>query len=155
MVVRVLDDVGVEPHLLGLELTENVLVDNIDTCRSELHALKSMGVEIAIDDFGTGYSSLTYLKRVPFNKLKMDRSFICDICTDSEAAAVAAFVIDLAHLLGVTVVAEGVETPGQAALLCAKGCDAAQGYFYCRPLPAEAFVEWLRQYQGSLALTTA
>ena len=155
LVVRVLDDVGVEPHRLGLELTENVLVDNIDACRSELHALRSMGIEIAIDDFGTGYSSLTYLKRVPFDKLKMDRSFICDICADSDAAAIAAFVIDLAHLLGVTVVAEGVGTPGQAALLCARGCDAAQGFFYRRPLPAEALVEWLRQYQGSLALTTA
>ena len=155
MVVRVLDDTQFEPHRLGLELTENMLVDNIDACRSEFLALRSMGIEIAIDDFGTGYSSLTYIKRVPFDKLKMDCAFIRDICTDAAAAAVAAFVIDLAHVIDVTVVAEGVETPGQAAFLCAKGCDLAQGYFYGRPMPGERFVEWLHQYQGSLTLTGA
>ena len=155
MVMRVLDDTGLEPHRLGLELTENLLVDNIEACQSEFLALRSMGIEIAIDDFGTGYSSLTYLRRVPFDKLKMDRAFIREICTDADAAAVAAFVIDLAHLIDVTVVAEGVETPGQAAFLCAKGCDLAQGYFYSRPMPGETFIEWLHEYQGSLTLARA
>ena len=149
VIARVLGETGLDPHHLGIEITEGLLIDNVEATRSTLLALRRMGVEIAIDDFGTGYSSLAYLKRLPLDTLKIDRSFVRDICDDPDAAAIANATVDLAHNLRLAVIAEGVETVGQEALLRDRGCDAAQGHLYSRPLPAESFAHWLQELQPS------
>jgi EAL domain-containing protein (putative c-di-GMP-specific phosphodiesterase class I) len=101
--------------------------------------LRELGVGLSLDDFGTGYSSLNYLRRFPVGSLKIDRSFIQDVATDPSGASVAASVVAVAHNLGLTAVAEGVETPGQLDFLAGCGCDAFQGYLFSKPLPAEEF----------------
>ncbi|MGH8473286.1 MAG: EAL domain-containing protein, partial [Gammaproteobacteria bacterium] len=140
---------GAELHghpALVLEITENVLMENAAAVVDRLHALKSLGVQLSIDDFGTGYSSLSYLKRFPVDIIKIDRSFICDLPGNNESAAIATLIIALAHQLKLKVVAEGVETPAQAAILLARGCDAAQGYLYCKPIPPAQFEAWLSDH---------
>ena len=131
---------------LVLEITESVLMENAAAVVDRLHALKALGVRLCIDDFGTGYSSLSYLKRFPVEIIKIDRSFICDLPGDNESAAIATLIIALAHQLNREVVAEGVETPAQAAILHARGCDAAQGYLYCKPIPPAQFEAWLWEH---------
>jgi EAL domain-containing protein (putative c-di-GMP-specific phosphodiesterase class I) len=111
-----------------------------------LQGLRALGAQLAIDDFGTGYSSLAYLRRLPFNTLKIDQSFIKDLPGDEDSAAIVGAIITLAHRLKRNVVAEGVETEAQATLLRAYECDAGQGYLYSRPLPAQPFAEWVRQH---------
>jgi EAL domain-containing protein (putative c-di-GMP-specific phosphodiesterase class I) len=103
-----------------------------------------MGMRLAIDDFGTGYSNLNYLKRFPVDKLKLDQSFVADILDPGEDQAIARAVIAMAHGLGLTVVAEGVESAGQLALLAEQGCDAMQGYYFSRPVPAAEFGQMLK-----------
>ena len=148
MVGRILQETGLEPQHLGLEITESLLMENpVDAIRA-LSALSDMGVEISIDDFGTGYSSLSYLKRFPIDKIKIDRSFVRDIASDPEDAAIVTAIIAMAHSLQCAVVAEGVETTAQLAFLRERGCDEYQGYLFSRPVPAD---ELRKTFGGILA----
>ena len=122
-----------------------------DGTRSSLERLRAMGIQIAIDDFGTGHSSLTYLKHLPVDELKIDRSFIRDIARDASDRVIVRAVIDLAHSLGLRVVAEGVEDAITRALLADLGCDQAQGFLMSRPLPGPAVSHWLWQHQAQPA----
>lgn len=132
----VLSDTGLEPKWLELELTESSIMQNDKLTRSTLWELHDMGVRLSIDDFGTGYSSLSYLKRFPIDTLKIDRSFVRDITTDPDDAAIATAIIAMAHNLKLEVVAEGVETAEQRQFLQDRGCDSIQGYLISRPVPA-------------------
>ena len=135
MVKSILLDSGLEPRWLELEITEGVLARDIDNAREILVALKALGVHVAIDDFGTGYSSLAYLKRFPIDVLKIDQSFVREMLTDKSDLAIVEAIIKLGQALGLELVAEGVETQQQAALLLEQGCRIMQGYLYCRPIP--------------------
>ncbi|MBI4587238.1 MAG: EAL domain-containing protein [Candidatus Rokubacteria bacterium] len=146
-VAQVLNATGLDPKYLELELTESLLMENTQASSTMLAALKAMGLQISIDDFGTGYSSLSYLKRFPIDSLKIDRSFVSDVTTDPDDAAIVIAIIALAHSLRLKVIAEGVETKEQLALLRAQNCHAAQGHLFCRPLPSEAFAQLLRQWR--------
>ena len=121
-----------------------------------LNALNEMGVSIAMDDFGTGYSSLSYLRRYPFDTLKIDRSFVSDITTDPQDRELVNAVIAMAHSLGLTVVAEGVESEAELNYLNSRGCDLAQGYLFSRPLSASELIEWAKKniYSGHQRKTT-
>ena len=136
---RLLGDTGFPAALLELEVTESSLMEQGEEARHFLDAIKRLGLRMAIDDFGTGYSSLAYLKRLPVNKLKIDRSFICDLPGDASAVELVDTIVTLGHKLGMSVLAEGVETEGQRDLLRAHGCDACQGYLYAEPLTAAEF----------------
>lgn len=140
--------------LLDLELTESVLMEDIDANVALFRAIRELGVRISIDDFGTGYSSLSYLKRFPIDYLKIDQSFVRDIATDPDAAAICVAVIDLAHNLKLKVIAEGVETEGQMNYLRRRHCDEMQGFFFSRPVPAAQIAAMLRD-RTTLALPQA
>jgi len=129
-----LEDAALDPSYLEVEITEGVLFGDLDQALHTLHALRALGVEVAVDDFGTGYSSLAYLTRFPLNRLKIDRSFVLGMSTDSQSAALVGAIIAMAHALKLRVTAEGVETAEQAAQLEALGCDEAQGFWFSRPL---------------------
>ena len=136
---------GVDPGALCLELTESVLIDDVETQRHTLAALRQLGVALAIDDFGTGYSSLSYLKRFPVNGIKIDHTFVAGLGRDAFDSAIIESVIELAHAVGLHVTAEGVETLDQLLRLRALGCDFAQGYYFARPQPAaelDALLNW-------------
>jgi len=125
---------GVEARLLKLELTESILVDDIEGIIEKMNTIRAMGVGFSLDDFGTGYSSLAYLKQMPLDQLKIDQSFVRDILTDPNDAAIATTIITLAHSLGLRVIAEGVETDAQRDFLFAAECDGYQGYLFSRPI---------------------
>ena len=137
LVLRALNDSGLEPGLLCLEITESVLMEDVGASRTVLQSLKELGVRLGIDDFGTGYSSLLYLRRFPVDFLKVDRSFVMGLGHNSEDGAIVAGVLGLAHALGVGAIAEGVEEPAQADKLAALGCEQAQGFLWSKPLPAD------------------
>jgi diguanylate cyclase (GGDEF)-like protein/PAS domain S-box-containing protein len=137
-VLVTLERTGATPRLLKLELTESMLVDNVESIIAKMGALKARGVSFSLDDFGTGYSSLTYLKRLPLDQLKIDQGFVRNIVTDPNEAAIAKMVIALAESLGLSVIAEGVELQAQADFLAHLGCHAYQGYLFSRPLPLDA-----------------
>jgi len=143
MVVRILEETGMAPDRLELELTESSIMKDTDFAIKMLSRLKAMGVKISIDDFGTGFSSLSYLKRLPIDCLKIDQSFVRDATTASDDAALVMAIITLAHNLRLTVAAEGVETEEQLGLLRLLRCDEIQGYLFSKPLPAEALKELL------------
>lgn len=130
---------GVQPGQLTVELTESMLMDRMEDTQRQLKALREMGVELSIDDFGTGYSSFNYLKRFPVHELKIDRSFITGMPEDTTDSAIVGAIVALGHSLRMHVVAEGVETEGQRAVLQALGCDTYQGYLCSKPLPPDAF----------------
>lgn len=140
---RILEECGVEPGLIELELTESASMADAGKSCALLAQLKNMGVHLAIDDFGTGYSNLNYLKRFPVDKLKLDQSFVRDILNDGDDLAISRAVVAMAHGLRLTVVAEGVECAGQLELLAGLGCDLVQGYLFSPPVPAEAFARLL------------
>ncbi len=145
MVGRVLEECGIEPELLELELTESASMADADKSCALLAQLKSMGIRLAIDDFGTGFSNLNYLKRFPVDTLKLDQSFVADILDKGgDDLAISQAVIAMAHGLGLKVVAEGVENAGQLALLAEHGCDLMQGYYFSKPVPAAQFAQLLR-----------
>jgi EAL domain-containing protein (putative c-di-GMP-specific phosphodiesterase class I) len=128
-----------DPRKLKLELTETVLLGNVDFIIASMTALNEQGLSFSLDDFGTGYSSLSYLRRLPLSQLKIDESFVRDLLIDSNDVAVAGTIIALAHSLGLAVIAEGVETREQLEQLKMYGCGAFQGYFFGRPVPIEEF----------------
>lgn len=135
---------GLSPQYLELEVTESMVMQDVDVVIGTLRRLRSLGVGIGIDDFGTGYSSLAYLKRFPVKRLKIDRSFVQDVADGRDGAVIPKVIIDLAHALGVEVIAEGVETADQFEVLRGLGCDEVQGYFVGRPMPAAEFEVFLR-----------
>jgi diguanylate cyclase (GGDEF)-like protein len=149
VVVRILQETGLNPHDLELELTESSIMKNAESAVRTLTDLKKMGVKIAIDDFGTGYSSLGYLKRLPIDTLKIDQSFVRDVTTDPDDAALVMTIITLAHNLRLKVIAEGVETEEQQRFLHLLRCDEWQGYLFSKPVPFEAFEKLLLQGQNS------
>ncbi|MGJ7916998.1 EAL domain-containing protein [Massilia sp. LXY-6] len=148
---QILAETGLEPGLLELELTESASMDDPQKTFETLRKLKDMGVLLAIDDFGTGYSNLNYLKRFPVDKLKLDQSFVRDLTSDPDDLAISRAVIAMAHGLRLEVIAEGVETEGQLALLAQHGCDEIQGYLFSRPVPPAECERMLRE-ETSLAL---
>ncbi|HZW21374.1 EAL domain-containing protein [Noviherbaspirillum sp.] len=143
-VFDVLDRTGADPRKLKLELTESLLVDDIETIIEKMTRLKDRGVGFSLDDFGTGYSSLSYLKRFPLDQLKIDRSFVRDVLVDPNDAAIARTIVALGKSLGLTVIAEGVETEAQRNFLAEHGCEGYQGYLFSQPVPAGAFISHVR-----------
>jgi EAL domain-containing protein (putative c-di-GMP-specific phosphodiesterase class I) len=139
LVIAAMDEGGVEPSALCLEITETALMDDPDASLTVLSDLRALGVQLAIDDFGTGYSSLAYLKRFPVDVLKIDRSFVDGLGDDPEDTAIVTAIISMSRALGVDVVAEGVETRRQLEELRRLGCDRAQGYLFSRAAPPEEF----------------
>jgi diguanylate cyclase (GGDEF)-like protein len=131
-----LADSGLPPHRLELEITESVLLQNSDTARAVLNELRAHGVKISLDDFGTGYSSLSYLRSFPFDKIKIDRSFVSELASSDDAMAIIRAVTGLGKSLGMVTTAEGVESAEQLALLRREGCTQAQGYLFSKPRPA-------------------
>ncbi|MDO9371649.1 MAG: EAL domain-containing protein [Gammaproteobacteria bacterium] len=142
-VMQLLEETGAEPDSLELEITESAIMSDPVHAKEILARLSHMGVRLSIDDFGTGYSSLSYLKKLPVDEIKVDKSFVIDMVTDEDSAAIVRSTIELAHNLNLQVVAEGVETLEILDRLVALGCDKAQGYFFSRPLPADEFQSWL------------
>lgn len=143
LVSQTLEETGLDPQYLELEITESVMMNDVDLVIRNLEKLHALGVKLAIDDFGTGYSSLSYLKRLPIDKLKVDRSFVQDIAADSDEEAIVATVVTMAHNLKIGVIAEGVETETQLQYLRERGCDEVQGYFYSKPLAADLLEQYL------------
>lgn len=141
LIRQILEQTELHPAYLTLEITESITIKNEEEAFAILSQIKSMGIDIAIDDFGTGYSSFSYLKKFPADKVKIDQSFIREIHTSPQDAAIVEAIIQLAHHLGFLVVAEGVEKPEQIEVLKEIGCDYVQGYYYSRPLPAKEFEE--------------
>ncbi|MFT3800947.1 MAG: EAL domain-containing protein [Burkholderiaceae bacterium] len=140
---QALDLTRLDPRRLTVELTESSLMQDFEQGRKTLAGLQALGLGISLDDFGTGFSSLSYLKRMPLNELKLDKSFIDDIPHDTQAAAIVSAIISMAHTLNLTVVAEGVERRDQLEFLTEHGCDICQGYWYSKPLPASAIGQLL------------
>jgi EAL domain-containing protein (putative c-di-GMP-specific phosphodiesterase class I) len=156
-VARVLQDSRLPPELLELELTESILVGDIDAVLLQLRALAALGVRLAIDDFGTGYSSLGYLKRLPIHRLKIDRSFIQRLPEDASDAAITRTIVELGRALHLRVIAEGVETEAQREHLASLGCDEFQGWLYAPALPVAALQErlgWAPAAPGAPAWAT-
>ncbi len=149
-VLAVLRDAGANPQRLKLELTESLLVENVEEIIEKMYALKAEGVGFALDDFGTGYSSLSYLKRLPLDQLKIDQSFVRDVLSDPNDAAIARTIVALAQSLGLGVIAEGVETITQKDFLASADCHAYQGYFFTRPLPVNGFEEFTQRFERML-----
>ena len=142
---------GIDPSLIELEITESQLMHDPDHAIQVLRALGAAGVRIAIDDFGTGYSSLAYLTRFPLASLKIDRSFVADVLDDEADATIVRTIVDMAHTLGFTVIAEGVELDSQASFLRALGCEQAQGFLFARPMPADEFSALIAARMGATA----
>jgi len=147
---RVLLDTGARPSHLKLELTESTVLKDVEGTIAKMQALKLLGISFSMDDFGTGYSSLQYLKRLPLDQIKIDQSFVRDITSDANGAAIVQTIIAMTEALGLNVIAEGVETQAQKDFLDARGCHAFQGYFFGRPVPIEEFEQRLIDTRGHL-----
>jgi diguanylate cyclase (GGDEF)-like protein len=150
-IAAILAETGLKPSRLELELTENALLQNEGTTYATLHDLRARGIRISMDDFGTGYSSLSYLRRFPFDKIKIDQSFIRQIPADPDSIAIVQAVTSLGAKLGMTVTVEGVETPEQHAFSVKEGCDQLQGYLFSKPVPAAKVRELLAARPAALA----
>jgi EAL domain-containing protein (putative c-di-GMP-specific phosphodiesterase class I) len=142
---QTLDETGLSPEYLELELTESLIMHNADLFISTLRELREIGIELAVDDFGTGYSSLSYLQRFPINRLKIDQSFVRDIVGNADSGAISVAIIMLGHSLGLKVIAEGVETIEQLDFLHSSNCNEIQGYYFSKPLPAAEMQKLLEQ----------
>jgi EAL domain-containing protein (putative c-di-GMP-specific phosphodiesterase class I) len=134
---------GASPTRLALELTESVLLENVEEAILRMQQLRALGIGFALDDFGTGYSSLSYLKRLPLDQVKIDQSFVRDVNHDPNDAAIVRAILAMSRSLGLGVIAEGVETEAQYAFLSENGCTEFQGYWFGKPLPIE---EWNRRW---------
>jgi diguanylate cyclase (GGDEF)-like protein/PAS domain S-box-containing protein len=152
LVAQVLGETGLDPTRLDLELTESILMEDLESVAQDLRQLLELGVSISIDDFGTGYSSLSYVKRLPVTRIKIDQSFVRNMAQDPNDAAIVRAIVTLGHSLELVVVAEGVETADQLAKLREEGCDEVQGYYFGRPMPAHQFRQVLAE-DTPLALT--
>jgi len=148
-IIRLLSAWAVSPTKLWVEITESSLMADPQRAMSVLTRLRSVGVRVSIDDFGTGYSSLAYLKRLPIDELKIDKSFVKEMATDSDDAAIVRSTIGLGHALRLSVVAEGIEDRKTRDLLIEQGCDVGQGYFLSRPLAAADVTDWLFDAQST------
>jgi EAL domain-containing protein (putative c-di-GMP-specific phosphodiesterase class I) len=146
---------AIDPSTLCLEITESAIMDDPQRALQTLERLHGMGFGLAIDDFGTGYSSLAYLKRLPVDELKIDKSFVLNMELDVDDAKIVRSTIDLAHNLGLNVVAEGVETAKTWKILQALGCDEAQGYFMAKPMPEALFAAWLQEWSAPQTQTVS
>jgi diguanylate cyclase (GGDEF)-like protein len=144
---------GCDAQRLEIELTEHTLIENVEENLRILTELRDLGARIAIDDFGTGLSSLAYLKRLPIDKIKIDRSFVSDLPSDRSDSAIIAAAASMARVLGLRVVAEGVETAAQLQAVCALGCDLAQGYLFSKPMDAALFAAWARLHEPRAVAT--
>ena len=142
-IIQILIKNDLEPKFLELEITESTLMKDAKTATKTLSQLRAIGVHLSVDDFGTGYSSLSYLQKFPFETLKIDRSFISNIVSSPANIAITKAIIQMAHNLNLTVIAEGVETEAELAFLCQQKCDAMQGYLFSRPIPAAEFTTLL------------
>jgi EAL domain-containing protein (putative c-di-GMP-specific phosphodiesterase class I) len=136
-----LEEGGVDPHLLRLELTERLIFDKLSDTQEKMAALKELGVRFSLDDFGTGFLSLTEFKRLPLDQVKIDKSFVQNYVNDAGDAAVARSVIALGHMFGIPVIAEGVETAAQRDFLLMQGCGNMQGYYVAAPMTPEQFMQ--------------
>jgi EAL domain-containing protein (putative c-di-GMP-specific phosphodiesterase class I) len=143
-VAGVLDRSGLDPARLTLELTESVLLRDVEDTIARLHELEALGVKLAVDDFGTGFSSLAYLQRFPVDALKIDKSFVDHIATGGRGADLARAVVELGRVLGLATIAEGIESAAQADSLLASGCSLGQGYHFARPMAREDVAALLR-----------
>lgn len=152
-ILSALGQSGLAPQYLEIELTESVLLHDMDNMMSLINRLKDLGLKLAIDDFGTGYSSLSYLKKFKVDRLKIDQSFVRDIARDPEDRAIVSAIVQMARSLNLRSIAEGVETAAQLEFLSEQGCDEAQGYFYSRPIPPEAFEVFVRAMGTGAQLT--
>jgi EAL domain-containing protein (putative c-di-GMP-specific phosphodiesterase class I) len=144
-VLQVLRYTGADPKKLKLELTEGLLIEDIEGTVAKMIELKEIGIGLSLDDFGTGYSSLSYLKSLPLDQLKIDQSFIRDVLVDSNDAAIACAIVSLSQILGLSVIAEGVETEAQRTFLVKHGCQIYQGFLFSPPLPVEQFEEYVHE----------
>jgi EAL domain-containing protein (putative c-di-GMP-specific phosphodiesterase class I) len=154
IILNILEETGLEPECLDLELTESSIMSNAQASIDVLTRLKAMAVTVSIDDFGTGFSSLSYLKRLPIDALKIDQSFVRDVTTDSDDAALVMAIVTLAHNLRLKVVAEGVETEEQLKFLQLLRCDEVQGYLFSKPLPADGMERVLQMNPGDFLRRT-
>lgn len=149
---RILEETNLEPKWLEIEITESMVMENFERAIEVLSELKSMGIQISLDDFGTGYSSLNYLRKLPINTIKIDKSFVDDLHTGSKENLIAASLINLAHGIGIKVIAEGVENIEQARILKSYNCDQIQGYYFSRPVAAEEFEKLLEKPEYELVM---
>ena len=143
-----LGDAGLPPTRLELEITETLLLDKSELVIATLHALRALGVHISMDDFGTGYSSLSYLRSFPFDKIKIDRSFVHDIGANADSQAIVRAIVSLGSSLGITITAEGVETESDLACLKAEGCTEGQGYLFSKAQPQPTILALLAKQRG-------
>jgi len=144
---QALNDTGCDPGDIVIEVTETALLNDLGAATAVLEAIEGLGVGLDLDDFGTGYSSLIYLKHFPVSRIKIDRSFVAGLGTDTADTAIVASTIALAHSIGITAVAEGIETARQLTMLRHLGCDYGQGYLLSRPIPQDELMTWLRRQQ--------
>ena len=147
-VKTILHETGLDPNWLELEITESVLAD-VKSTMSILKEIQKLGIHISVDDFGTGYSSLSYIKELPIDTLKIDQSFVKDIHTNKESKEIAKAIINLAHSIGLNVIAEGIELKEHVDELSKDGYVLGQGYFYSRPLKVEAFEDYMKTSRAS------
>lgn len=148
MLTRLLEETGIAPECLELEITESCVMEDLKSAIFTLTALRDKGIHVALDDFGTGYSSLSYLKKIPLNTLKIDRSFIQNIQDDPQNSEIVKNIIQMAHGLSLRVIAEGIETEAELNFLCRNECDEVQGYLFSRPIPTQDFGSFLKNWQG-------
>jgi EAL domain-containing protein (putative c-di-GMP-specific phosphodiesterase class I) len=144
-VIKAIKASGMDPHDLELELTESIIMQNVEASIVRLRELKDIGIKLSFDDFGTGYSSLSYLKRIPLDTIKIDQSFVKDIPKKMDSSSIVKAIIAMGHSLNLNVVAEGVETEQQLTFLIENGCDEAQGYLISPPLSKDGLIQFFKE----------